>query len=173
MAGPTTFWNMFFKKEDVEIAPDPTDLIWENMNVKRLDRVRNVIISMICTFLMSCLCFGAIYGLNVAKSSEGPPPPDDPNAPIILSEESKLKQAELKYRNFLISQLIGILIPKINRIFSMVTMKLTDFEKHETKTANNLSTAIKLTIAKFANTSLVPVLVNLTFKNWNLNSELI
>jgi hypothetical protein len=67
MAGPTTFWDIFFKKEDIEIAPDPTDLIWENMNVKRLDRVRNVIISLTCTFLMSCLCFAAIYGLNVAK----------------------------------------------------------------------------------------------------------
>jgi len=52
----------------VEIAPDPTDIIWENMNVKRLDRVRNVIISLTITFLMSCGCFAAIYFLNVAKS---------------------------------------------------------------------------------------------------------
>jgi hypothetical protein len=163
MAGPTTFWDIFFKKEDIEIAPDPTDLIWENMNVKRLDRVRNVIISLTCTFLMSCLCFGAIYGLNVAKSSVGPPPSEGQNAPKVQSEEMV---AELKYRNFLISQLIGILIPKINRVLSVVTIRLTEFEKHETKTANNLSTAIKLTIAKFADTSLVPVLVNLTFKNW-------
>ena len=173
MAGPTTFWDIFFKKEDIEIAPDPTDLIWENMNVKRLDRVRNVIISLTCTFLMSCLCFGAIYGLNVAKSSAGPPPSGDPKAPNVPIKENTLKEAELKYRNFLISQLIGILIPKINGVLSVVTIRLTEFEKHETKTANNLSTAIKLTIAKFADTSLVPVLVNLTFNNWDLNNELI
>ena len=150
------------------------------MNVKRLDRVRNVIISMTCTFLMSCICLGAIYGLNVAKSGVGPAPTADPNVPIVdpnipnvLSVESKLREADLKYRNLLISQLIGILIPKINRVLSVVTTRLTDFEKHETKTANNLSTAIKLTISKFANTSLVPVLVNLTLNKWDLNSELI
>jgi hypothetical protein len=80
---------------------------------------------------------------------------------------------EQKYRNFIISQIIGITIPKINRILSIVTTKLTDFEKHETKTANNLSTAIKLTIAKFADTSIVPTLVNLTFNEWKLNPELI
>ena len=187
MAGPPTFWDIFFKKADIEIAPDPTDLIWENMNVKRNERVRNVIISLTCTGLMSCLCFAAIYGLNVAKSSVGPPPSPvptanltadptadptaDSTAPIDLREE--LLRAELKYRNFLISQLIGILIPKINRLLSVVNIRLTAFEKHETKTANNLSSAIKLTVSKFANTSIVPVLVNLTFNKWDLNSELI
>ena len=70
-AGPPSFTDIFFKKQEIEIAPDPTDIVWENMNVKRLDRVRNVIISLSCTFLMSCLCFGAIYGLNVAKSGTG------------------------------------------------------------------------------------------------------
>ena len=67
-AGPASFTDIFFKKQAVEIAPDPTDIIWENMNVKRLDRVRNVIISLTITFLMSCGCFAAIYFLNVAKS---------------------------------------------------------------------------------------------------------
>lgn len=68
MEGPSSFMDMFFKKKAIEIAPDPTDIIWENMNVRRLDRVRNVIISITCTFIMSILCFGAIYGLNIAKS---------------------------------------------------------------------------------------------------------
>lgn len=151
------------------------------MNVKRLDRVRNVIISMTCTFLMSCICLGAIYGLNVAKSGEEEPSPTinpnvptvDPNIPTVTSLESRLRAADLKYRNDIISFVIGILIPKINRVLTVVTEKLTEFEKHETKTANNLSTAIKLTISKFANTSLVPVLVNLTLNKWDLNSKLI
>ena len=149
------------------------------MNVKRLDRIRNVIISMTCTILMSCICLGAIYGLNVAKPKEGPAPTVNPNVPAVdpnipnVSFESKLRDAESKYRDDLISFVIGILIPKINRVLTVVTERLTEFEKHETKTANNLSTAIKLTISKFANTSLVPVLVNLTLNEWNLNSGLI
>jgi len=149
------------------------------MNVKRLDRIRNVIISMTCTILMSCICLGAIYGLNVAKPKEGPAPTVNPNVPAVdpnipnFSFESKLRDAESKYRDDLISFVIGILIPKINRVLTVVTERLTEFEKHETKTANNLSTAIKLTISKFANTSLVPVLVNLTLNEWNLNSRLI
>jgi hypothetical protein len=151
------------------------------MNVKRLDRVRNVIISMTCTFLMSCICLGAIYGLNLLKPDEEEPAPTvnpnvptvDPNIPTVTSLESRLRAADLKFRSDIISFVIGILIPKINRVLTVVTEKLTEFEKHETKTANNLSTAIKLTISKFANTSLVPVLVNLTLNEWNLNSKLI
>lgn len=85
MEGPSSFMDMFFKKKEVEIAPDPTDIIWENMNVKRLDRLRNVIISITCTFIMSLLCFGAIYGLNIAKKTvktkSDPPIPDAPPDP--------------------------------------------------------------------------------------------
>jgi hypothetical protein len=47
-----------------------------------------------------------------------------------------------------------------------VVRKLSAREKHETLTAYNLSVAFKLTLAKFINTSIVPVIVNISSDKW-------
>ena len=39
-------------------------------------------------------------------------------------------------------------------------------EKHETLTAYNLSVAFKLTFARFINTAIVPVIVNISSDKW-------
>jgi len=44
--------------------------------------------------------------------------------------------------------------------------RFTDFEKHQTITKINVSVAVKLTIARFLNQSLILVLVNKETRNW-------
>ena len=68
--GQGSFTDIFFKKQEIELAPDPTDILWENMNVKRSIRVRNVILVFIGTVTMSFTCFVMIYIFNVIKQTE-------------------------------------------------------------------------------------------------------
>ena len=44
--------------------------------------------------------------------------------------------------------------------------RFTDYEKHQTITKINVSVAVKLTIARFLNQSLILVLVNKETRNW-------
>lgn len=46
-------------------------------------------------------------------------------------------------------------------------------EKHETYTAYNLSVAFKLTFARFINTSIVPIVVNVAANRWFVDGGLV
>lgn len=46
-------------------------------------------------------------------------------------------------------------------------------EKHETYTAYNLSVAFKLTFARFINTSIVPIVINVTTSRWFVDGGLV
>lgn len=46
-------------------------------------------------------------------------------------------------------------------------------EKHETYTAYNLSVAFKLTLARFINTSIVPIVVNVASNRWFVDGGLV
>ena len=46
-------------------------------------------------------------------------------------------------------------------------------EKHETYTSYNLSVALKLTIGRFVNTSIVPIIVNISSDRWFTNGGLV
>jgi hypothetical protein len=50
---------------------------------------------------------------------------------------------------------------------------LTVFERHETRTAYNLSVALKLVIARFVNTAIVPVIVNISSNRWFIDGGLV
>ena len=58
--------------------------------------------------------------------------------------------------SFICSQVVMV----INSSLRKVIRKLTIREKHETYTAYNISVASKLTITRFFNSAIVPVLVN-------------
>lgn len=55
----------------------------------------------------------------------------------------------------------------------IVVRKFSMMEHHETYTAYNLSVAFKLTFARFINTSIVPIVVNVTYHNWFIDGGLI
>jgi hypothetical protein len=52
-----------------ERAPEPTDLYWENMSVSSGQRFFRVILTYLSTLVLVGVCFGIIYGLNIAKIS--------------------------------------------------------------------------------------------------------
>ena len=54
----------------------------------------------------------------------------------------------------------------VNTNLRNVIRTLTEREKHETYTAYNISVATKLTITRFCNSAIVPVLVNAYAGDW-------
>lgn len=50
-----------------ERAPEPSDVYWENLNVTSNQRISKVFCTYFATVLIVGVCFGIIYGINVAK----------------------------------------------------------------------------------------------------------
>jgi hypothetical protein len=55
----------------------------------------------------------------------------------------------------------------------LVVRYLTQKERHETHTASNLSVAVKLTLARFVNTAIIPVIVNVRKDRWFVDGGLV
>lgn len=61
---------------------------------------------------------------------------------------------------------MSIFISQCNSNLIKVVRRFTDYEKHSTVTNINVSVAVKLTLARFLNTSIIIVLVNKNTRNW-------
>jgi hypothetical protein len=121
------------------------------------ERTKKIFFTYIATILLIGACFGIIYGVNVGKTklnSEG-------IRTIPLSTVRGL------------SIFCSIIITIINIALRTVVRLFSGFEKQETYTAFNLSVAFKLTIARFVNTSIVPIVVNITARNWFIDGGLV
>jgi len=60
----------------------------------------------------------------------------------------------------------SLVIAIINYILKLIVRRFSLSEKHETLTKMNVSVAIKLTIARFLNSSVILVIVNPDPKDW-------
>jgi hypothetical protein len=72
-----------------------------------------------------------------------------------------------------ISFLCAFVIILINNILKIVVKYVTSKERHETNTAHNLSLAMKLMLAKFVNTAIVPVLIKINTDQWFTDGGLV
>jgi len=61
----------------------------------------------------------------------------------------------------------------INFLLKLIVKYLTIKERHESYTAYNLSVAFKLTIGRFVNTAIVPVIVNIKSDRWFVDEGLV
>ena len=73
----------------------------------------------------------------------------------------------------MLSFVCAFVIIFINTLLKNVVVYLTVFERHETRTAYNLSVAMKLVIARFVNTAIVPVIVNIYSSRWFIDGGLV
>jgi hypothetical protein len=72
-----------------------------------------------------------------------------------------------------LSIICSIVIVIINIVLRTIVRQLSIQERHETYTAYNLSVAFKLTIARFVNTSIVPIIVNIASNRWFVDGGLV
>ena len=73
---------------------------------------------------------------------------------------------KMGYEIRFLSFVVAFVIILINNILKWVVRYLTEKERHETYTAFNISVAIKLMLARFVNTAIVPVIINIQSDMW-------
>jgi hypothetical protein len=138
-----------------ERAPEPSDVYWENLNVTSMQRFLRVVLTYLGTVLIIGICFGIIYGINIAK--------------IELKKIDSVPEWVISALSFLCS----FVIIAVNQSLRTVVRTLSIKEKHETYTAYNLSVAFKLTFVRFINTAIVPCIVNISSDRWFVKGGLV
>lgn len=148
--------NHVGSKYSFERAPEPNDVFWENLNIHPCHRYKNVLLTYLATLGVIGICFGIIWGINQAKIE------------LVGNKEysnSKWVQG--------LSIAVSIVIIIINMLLRVVVRRFSLFEKHETYSNHNLSVAMKLTMARFINTAIVPILVDRGFDRWTAQGGLV
>ena len=87
---------------------------------------------------------------------------------LSIKEENEGKEQSMKEQAvpIFLSVLSSSIISLINERLIFTIRRFTDFERHETITKINVSIALKLTIARFLNTSVILLLTNKDTKGW-------
>jgi hypothetical protein len=121
--------------------------------------MKKIIKTYFFTVILIGACFGIIYGINVAKEKL-----NDKD-----EQDGKISYSAIRF----LSILCSFIIVAINIMLRSVVRKFSMMEKHETYTDYNLSVAFKLTLARFVNTSIVPIVVNVTTNRWFIDGGLV
>lgn len=120
-----------------------------------MQRFLRVILTYFGTILIIGICFGILYGINIAK--------------IELKNINSVPEWVISALSFLCS----FVIIAVNQSLRTVVRTLSIKEKHETYTAYNLSVAFKLTFVRFINTAIVPCIVNISSDRWFVKGGLV
>ena len=131
----------------VDIAPEPTDVLWQNLEVDRDERLRRIC----TTYAVSCLlvvtsaaCF---FSLTVLKA----------NGPEWLGFGRSNTWAAWSFAQGL-SAVTGLAIVGGNYLIKLYVYWATDGERHISRTAFERSLFTKLSLAFLANTVALPAL---------------
>ena len=124
-------------KINVYLAPEPEDVIWENMEFTLFQRLFRIIILYLFSFLLIAFAFIIVYQLNAYQESI----------------ETKSWSELLKYIS---SFSITIIISILNVLLKYVMNVFTKMEKQKAMTYYYLSYSIKLTIFTFMTSAIVP-----------------
>ena len=142
----------FLLKRNLEayIAPEPEDIIFENLEYTSLERNLRILLIYFFSFIIIAICFSIILLFNKLQ--------------IKNMENSKLNKNVVKYGlSFLITGVISL----INVVFQIILEHLTKIEKHISMTNHYLSFSIKLTFFTFFNSAIVPYISNLRISKKN------
>ncbi|CAI2368266.1 unnamed protein product [Moneuplotes crassus] len=137
----------------VKRAPEPEDIYWENLNVSTKIRFCKIFI----TTVVTVICLFISFCINIAIKSYSKSLFDKNSDTCSYSQSSSREDNRmLKISSFTISSLVIF----VNLLLCKIVRTLSYYERHETHTKYHLSVAIKLTIAMFANTVLIPYISN-------------
>ena len=125
----------------VYLAPEPEDVIWQNMEFTLFQRFYRIIIIYLISFLLIGIAFYAVYKLNNYQDS---------------IEEKNWSPSQKYSASFSITIIIALL----NLFFEYIMKFFTKIEKQKSLTNYYLSFSIKLTIFTFMTSALVPFFSN-------------
>ena len=136
----------------VERAVLPGDVYWENLSVSTTDRVKKSLVTNGIALLLLGVAFGVNLGLSFAKDA--------------LDDSDNGQSSSVSTLIRIISILTSFFVVFINFVLGRIIRILSAYEQHETYSKYHVSVAVKLTIATFINTGIVPLLVNFGKENW-------
>lgn len=135
----------------IEQAPEPSDIIWENLSVKWTVKLAKRLQTAVVTTILICMSFTLVVLIKDYEYRKYHNFKNSGNEHISNSEN-----LQIKFISFMLSftiQVLNIIIGIAVRIFS-------SYEKHNTWTAYNVSVFHKLVISTTLNTILVLFWVN-------------
>lgn len=132
------------------ISNEASDIFWENLEISTKDRFKNIIKTSIFTVFAVSISFAMVISMKYIGKVEKDAIENNDNDGWGLR---------------LISIWPSIIIIIINFVLGRSTRYFSSFERPHTVTAYNASVSIKLTIAMFVNTALIPLIVNVNWKN--------
>ena len=142
----------YYKKHiKFERAPEPEDVIFENLETSQLRRFKNIVFSSFVSFIICGICYAICIFLYILKR----------NIDIVKD------QRENTILLYLLSFGITIITSVMDFILEIVLKKLVKSEKPFTWTNFYTSYSIKLTFFTFINSALVPVLCELTLGKYD------
>ena len=133
---------------EVYIAPEPEDVIYENLQYSSLEKSLRILLTYFLSFLIIAVCFIIILVIN--------------NLQIKYMKKSKFNKKIVKYG---LSLLITGVIFLINMLFQISLGYLTKIEKQSSMTDYYLSLSIKLTIFTFITSAIVPFISDYYINN--------
>ena len=139
----------------VDKAPEPEDVIFENLQYSSLQRFFRMLIIYFISFIIIFICFVVILSLNYLQ--------------IKLQRGNSGNKKALKYT---VSLLITLVISILNSVFKFFLDFLTKKEKQICMTNYYLSYSIKLTIFTFITSGVIP-LISSYYYNSRVNFDLL
>ena len=135
--------SLYYLKRNVQFepAPEPEDILFENLEVKTFSRTMRTIIIHIISIIIICFSLGIIFALN--KLQEKVDKKNENNHLIYL---------------YLISFLISVIVDGIDFSLEEILKCLTKKERQFSMTDYYLSNSVKLTIYSFLNDAIMPLI---------------
>ena len=138
--------NFFLKRNiSVEAAPEPEDIIFENLQYSSCERFIRMLFIYIFSLIIIAGCFIIILFLNNFQTKRSN------------------KKGVLPLVKYGLSLAISLVISILNSIFQYILENLTKKEKQISMTNFHLSFSIKLTIFTFFTSAIIPLISNYVF----------
>ncbi len=132
----------YYKKNLVfEAAPEPEDVIFENIETKPVVRILKTALVYFISIILCGISFAAIYGLNLIQ---------------MYVDEHQKNQTTHVVLLYVISFAITGVTSGMDVLLEIVLEKLTKWEKQVTWTNFYLSFSLKLTLFSFVNSAILP-----------------
>jgi len=138
-------------------APEPTDVIWQNLGYTSLYRFKAYFKTNLATAFALMACGGAVFGINLAQ--------------VTIHNENKSNQEIVHFFGILaavflsvVNILLEIVVKKLVKyqikMFISINLNLFSLEKMDNYTDFNISLTEKLAMAQFLNTAIIIFVAN-------------
>lgn len=136
----------------VERAAEPSDIFWENMAINDKTRLKRKIITWLVTLLLLVIVTVITLAINYLVN--------------VLVDQRGHNGKVIDILIYLTSLGKSIIVASINLILRTVMRGLTSKERDKTYTNYNASVTIKLYIAMFINTAIIPYITKFDKNDW-------